>query len=169
MHSPESLSIWYSRHTDSTDSSLLVIPLDSTQCSHRTDKYNFFNGRLTLVSPCVGVLGITWVTSFSLLIQRWFVRWEVSSRTTVVLYSVSSKIFFKTVHSYHEFYPSIFFFKPFAQVQVVQLYSSLDTIIAWKKSDIILSEGADFRIVINLSTALPMSMLYRYICRHRFQ
>ena len=86
---------WISLTTHPNRSSLLMSPLEGTQCPNRADECKFLPGQLKLVCPCresirecrlwVHLYFPTSAQQVFLLFLGWFVRWEVSGRTTVIL------------------------------------------------------------------------------------
>ena len=61
---------------------------------------------------------------------------------------------FKSANSIHIYFPSSFFSKRFAKVQVAQPYNNSEMTTTWKNSCFILSVRSDFHIVVRLSIAV---------------
>ena len=103
----------------------------------RTELMNvIFSGWPTLVCPCVRVHRRTSLMSSPWYIQqspawlshflKWFMRWEVSDRTTTVLLGTVSRICSKQHVELLRSFLQNFFCKLFVKVQVVQPYSNTD-------------------------------------------
>ena len=71
------------------------------------------------------------------------VLWDVVSRVSSILYGAF-------MYNCHQ----VFFSLHLVSINVVHLYSSMDTTAALKKLRFILSDGADFHMIENLSIAV---------------
>ena len=121
-------------------------------------------GRPAFAQPYVGVHRSTSLMSSSLLLQQcpaclvrltWIVfvmggKWPYSW----CLMGCCHQDLFNITRSILVELPSSFFSSHLVIVQVVHLYSSIDTTTAWKKLHFILSVGSDFYMIDSLSIAI---------------
>ena len=121
-------------------------------------------GRPAFARPYVGIHRSTSLMSSSLLLQQcptclvrltWIVfvmggRWPYSW----CLVGCCRQDLFNIARNILVWLPSSFFSSRLVSVQVVHLYSSIDTTTAWKKLRFILSVRCDFHMIDNLSIAV---------------
>ena len=85
-------------------------------------------------------------------LMKWFVRWKASGHTITVLWDATSRICSRQ-HVTLLYSSHLTFSEYFVRVQVIHLYSSIDTATAWKKSCFILSDRLDFHMTDGLLIA----------------
>ena len=143
--------------------SLLVGPLDGPQCLYRADKYKSLLiskhwyvhvlesiGELHLLAHCCFSSSAQCVL---FILHKWFMNWELSDCTTVVLWVAASRICWNQ-YAASLCSPQHFFSKHFIKVHMVLPYNHTVMAIAEKNSHLILSKRLAFCMVHNLSIAV---------------
>ena len=98
-------------------------------------------------SLCRSSLEFSSAQHFFFPILGWFIRWEISGCTAAIMWLALSRICSKQRITFLFCSHLNFFSIYFVRIQEVHLYSSTDTIAAWKKSCYILSERPDFHMI----------------------
>ena len=121
-------------------SSLLVSPLDSTQCLHRADECKFL---LVGQHGCVHILCLRSKNKFMSLSHLSWLICEMGGKwpCNCSFFGCCLQNLFKTACRIFVLFPSSFFARHFIKVQMVQLYNSTDSVTTWKNSHFILSES----------------------------